>query len=407
MEHVARTRREALGALGTTAVTLGAGCQGVVPGGSDETTDSEGTTDGTESTPSITGTWPQLRHDAARTGSTDAEPPSEDVEVAWTEGCDVVPEWFVVADGATYHDCFPDLVARDGASGDEEWTETDRAVAAPVVDDGTAYAVEYVEANDDGTELETRVVAFDAATGEAAWHVVDDRGGSAALAFADGHLYHAAEGTMSKISVASQERVWQYDVDGSLAAPAVRDGTAYVAQGGAAVVDAVNADGSRRWRTDLDVTAVAGPVLGETLTYVGALDEMYALDAATGDVAWSAPVPQNVSYRPALADDTLVASGRDVHAVDATTGDERWRTSLAGTPTTEPTVAGDLAVVGDATGTVTALDVETGDTAWTVAPDPESDGQVMWGPVAVDDTVLVSTEYGDVHRLAGGESAAP
>ncbi|WP_439027743.1 outer membrane protein assembly factor BamB family protein [Haloarchaeobius sp. DT45] len=381
------SRRRTLTATGTALLSALAGCTGVLGGGS-----------GTE--PGVTGSWPQFRHDAARTGATDATPPTGEVEVAWKRRCQVEPqaraavaEWFLLEDGTEYHSCGQHVTAGDAESGDQQWATDIGFHSSPVVHDGTVYATE--QADVDG-EIQKRVVALDADTGEESWHVVDDRRSSQSLAFAEGSLYHAANTGLSKIAVESRERVWEYSAEEQLDAPAVVDEVAYVTVSDLGAVDAVGPDGARRWRGEVGESGLGFTVVGDGLVYVPGIHAVHALDAGTGEYRWTAETRQVLTYAPALAADRLFVSGKKLHALDATTGEELWTASPGGVLMTNPAVAGDLVIVGDAQGTLAAFDVTSGERRWAV----ELNGELMYGPVVVDETVLVSNEFGRVFRVA-------
>jgi outer membrane protein assembly factor BamB len=113
------------------------------------------------------------------------------------------------------------------------------------------------------------------------------------------------------------------------------------------------------WATPID--GIAQPVviaLGQRTVYTGTgAGTIYALDATTGTVQWSASVGAAVSASPALADGILyvpTADGRLV-ALD-TAGTRLWEASTGARIGVQPAVAGGVVYTGSDDGSVDAFD---------------------------------------------------
>lgn len=117
------------------------------------------------------------------------------------------------------------------------------------------------------------------------------------------------------------------------------------------------------------------PIVGEEAVYVATLADwlfrpddhenvLAALDAESGEVAWTVGFPQGLTGGPALVGDVVVVGGRDgaVHAVRD--GSVVWRTEL-GARVGTPTVYGDRVYVPDRRGNLHALGRDGGK-LWTV-----------------------------------------
>ena len=120
------------------------------------------------------------------------------------------------------------------------------------------------------------------------------------------------------------------------------------------------------WATALDGATSAPPVIGpdESTVYVGTdAGTMYALDAATGAVRWSAPVGSGIQGPPALADGVLyVAAGAgelvalDAEGCGAATCAPRWTAATGGPMVAQPAVAGGVVFTAAQDGTLRAFD---------------------------------------------------
>jgi len=167
------------------------------------------------------------------------------------------------------------------------------------------------------------------------------------------------------------------------AAPAVRDGIAYVGTAGGVLSAVKIADGSFAW------TFSAGrPIMGEALATEDALffvcdnGFLYRLDRANGKEVWrydlgdarvSRILPHSVVYdydhqapMPVLADGAILVGSGDgsFHAVDAATGARRWQVAVKGKVRSTALVAGPNVIFGTWDGELHAVDRATGRQVW-------------------------------------------
>ncbi|HYL70724.1 MAG TPA: PQQ-binding-like beta-propeller repeat protein [Candidatus Dormibacteraeota bacterium] len=110
---------------------------------------------------------------------------------------------------------------------------------------------------------------------------------------------------------------------------------------------------------------LSSPVTGGKLVYFGSGDgNVYALEAASGTLAWKFHTGNVVHASPALADGTLYVGSWDsyFYALDAASGKERWSYSNKGSwVISSPAVrAGTLYFATSDTGLVRALDAKSG-----------------------------------------------
>lgn len=300
---------------------------------------------------------------------------------------------------------------RVGSDSSVSWTAsfdaTVRTVTAPIVT-GEAVALGIAT-----TGVTGGVVAFDAADGVARWTTATERDvearpagdiearptGDAAEIFAGtngGRVYGLAAGgsrrwatSVPATAVVSTGQTgdsgvyaaefrgrvrsldprtglgrWVRETDGSLVAPVtVGDGTVYAATS-RGKVHAFTADGTERWTYAGDGSITVPPVAdGETLA-VGRLDgTAVGLDPETGTARWRADTGSPATA-VAFASGSVVVGTRagSTFAFDAATGEERWRTD---SESEIVALDADPAVYAQtSTGTISALDPETGALRW-------------------------------------------
>lgn len=206
--------------------------------------------------PTDGGDWTQEGNDAARTSYRPDGDPVTEAEAYWTldaggEGA-VVDESVVNVHGR--RDGQP-LTVRDPSTADVRR-------ASPLVE----YGVNSSPAVADGTVVVTTFIeafAYDLETGDLAWR--------------------------------------DPEMDGIQGAPTVAEGTAFVASGGfkdvPAQVRAFDlADGTERWRRELDTTRTGSVAVGGGVAYVQSRDGLHAFDAESGEVAFERSDLQNGSW---------------------------------------------------------------------------------------------------------------
>lgn len=157
-----------------------------------------------------------------------------------------------------------------------------------------------------------------------------------------------------------------------------------------------------RWHAEAGIPVRKTPTVADGRLFVGGLDEMLALDAATGERVWSVPLERRSRFNEAAAavrDGTVyVPFSETLYAFDASDGTERWSRTLADEQR-PPTVVDDTvyALAGDG-GTLHALDREDGTERWR-----RSVGQFASGAPAVGDGTVVAPGWS--REAARDESA--
>jgi eukaryotic-like serine/threonine-protein kinase len=252
------------------------------------------------------------------------------------------------------------LYCLDAATGKKLWAAPTKShtESSPAVVGNRIYA----GAGEDG------VYCLDAATGKPIWH----RGGmhiDASPAVANGRLYlGTGYGQLRALALdaATGKTAWETASDLPVwGPPAVAGGKVYFGTGNGDFVKSADAPkgavlcldaatGKQVWRRDLPDAALTAVSLAGTHAVTGCRDgKVYALDAASGTIAWSASCGGPVVASPATDGRQLyVAGGGKITALDLNDGAAGWTLDLAAQTAADvklfssPAVAGGRLYVG-------------------------------------------------------------
>ena len=236
--------------------------------------------------------------------------------------------------------------------------------SSPAVAGGTVYI-----GSGDGN-----VYALNAATGALDWSYTTGGPVDSSPAVASGTVYIVSEdGNVYALSAAAGALDWSYATGGpGDSSPAVADGLVYI--GTSEHVDALSAaTGAAAWTYDLSFsTSLSSAAVANGVVYIGDNEQnMYALKAATGAVAWDATSAGGRSS-PAVANGLVyITAGQDVEALNAATGAVDWAYN-AGifNSSSSPAVANGVVYIGSADGSVYAFGQSGGTTDGVRRPDP-------------------------------------
>jgi len=139
--------------------------------------------------------------------------------------------------------------------------------------------------------------------------------------------------------------------------------------------------------------APSAAVVVDGIAYFGsAVGSIFAINAATGEQLWSAPISaNNAASSPAVANGVVYINGDDLLAFDAKTGAKLWSSSiLGGVNTSSPAVVGGVVYAGGRV--VAAFNAETGAVLWSASPGgplsiPEDSPAVAKGMVYIGASV--------------------
>lgn len=262
------------------------------------------------------------------------------------------------------------LLAVEVESGAERWSiESGSGIVSdvlftPVVSDGVVYFGTHVNG----------FSAIDAESGDVQWtfdpHLRPyflSLPFSFGSAIVDGVAYFGAGGVLYAVDAETGTAVGSFEAAGSVSTPTAADGVLCI--GGGEHLHALDLDGlTERWRVDLGEKvwfpriaddAVYAPDDGGTLSAVG-------VDA--GDVRWRFEGDGELHTPPVFTDDTVIFGSHDgnLYAADRATGRERWRYDVgegAHFPgvAAAPTLVDDVVYFAAPGHTLVGVDAETGD----------------------------------------------
>jgi len=262
-----------------------------------------------------------FRGDAAHTGVFRSKGPRQFHRIKWKfQTGDRVVSSAVISDGVLYFGSDDgNVYAVDAANGNQVWKRaTGGPVAAtPAVAGGLVYVGSY-----DG-----RFYALDARTGATRWRFAT----AGERRFEAKHLH----GLLPKHQTIADP----FDV--FLSSPVVAAGVVYFGSGDGNVYALDAATGELKWKFQTGDVVHASPAYANGVVYVGSWDShFYAIDAATGKQKWrfdggTDPVMHNqlgFQSSPAVVDGVVYTGCRDsnLYAIDAATGKEKWRFNNAG-----------------------------------------------------------------------------
>jgi hypothetical protein len=166
------------------------------------------------------------------------------------------------------------------------------------------------------------------------------------------------------VDTATGEQQWAFETGGSVfSSPTVADGTVYVGSANGSLYAVDSATGEEQWAFETGNPVTSSPTVADGTVYVGSLDttvadetvyvgskdeNLYAVDAATGEQQWAFETGDRVESSPTVADGIVYVGSFDdnLYAVDAATGDEQWAFETGGSVASSPTVADGTVYVG-------------------------------------------------------------
>jgi outer membrane protein assembly factor BamB len=235
--------------------------------------------------------------------------------------------------------------------------------------------------------------------------------GTAVVVYAQGRL--GAQSSLVALDLGTHQPVWRFPAQGDLSqplrgAPAIDGGVVY-AGGHDGFVYAIDLnDGHLRWkfRAGGEVAAAiaveGGKVFAVGQDLKAGSTTLFAIDAVTGKQAWSTGtrglVP--VVTSPTVADGVLYVGGGNgtLRAYAADAGRVMWSTSLRGVFLAVPSLArtGDALYVMAATGAVYRIDPATGDRVWDYQFRPTS---IRGAPVVLGDFIVLGLDDGTLAAI--------
>ena len=146
------------------------------------------------------------------------------------------------------------------------------------------------------------------------------------------------------------------------------------------------------------VRAESPPTIIGGVVYLTAVNTAYTLDESTGAVLWS----YGTDRFPARDFPAVIAGGvyyfspdNSLYALDLASGEPLWSYEADSMISTTPLVAGGMVYAGTDSGSFYALDVETGELVWSLEPGD----WMMSSPMVVDGVLYAESSDGNLRAL--------
>jgi outer membrane protein assembly factor BamB len=350
-------------------------------------------------------------HDPAHSGTVAG--PEAPYAVAWE--ADVVPVTGVAADQDVVVALTKEgIAALDPADGAVVWEEGRTAGPAGVPAIGGGLVVYSSSAGST-----SQLVARDLKDGNEAWVTVVGTATSAPTISGKTVVVGTRGGEVVALELDTGVVKWRFETTGAvLGAPAVSDGlaiaAAYQSSSGTATFYGIDLETGETddtgWRyTPGVVGQPSGIAVSDELAFVGTGD-LNVRAIREGNEAWSVRAEDGFGAKqiPAATDSLILADRTNVYRLDPKTGEELWRFRLADLTrvaedgfntllASSPAVSGTTVLLGSSNGTLSGIDIESGNRIWR-----EDLGEGSVAPVAVaNDRVYAATlgEEGAVFAL--------
>jgi len=216
--------------------------------------------------------------------------------------------------------------------------------------------------------------------------------GSAA---ASGHALYAADTSTGSIR-------WSFDTAKPWLGGALILDNTIIAPSGDGTLYAFNMSGSKRWEKNLSKYALwTTPVSNGKYIYLATLDHMlYAIDAASGTIAWEKELDNGIIGSPVIVEATLYVGtlSGNLYSIDTSDGSSNWMKPLEGSIWGTPGFGDDTVYIGTVfgkAGKFYALDAANGAVKWF----RDEEGSIVAGPLVLEEQVIYVTEQGRVQSL--------
>ncbi|HZQ64268.1 MAG TPA: PQQ-binding-like beta-propeller repeat protein [Gaiellaceae bacterium] len=198
---------------------------------------------------------------------------------------------------------------------------------------------------------------------------------------------------------------WKFSTGGFVgSSPAIADGRVFFGSQNQDVYALDATTGEERWTFETGKIVFSSPAVANGVVYVGSHDgNLYALNESSGKERWRFATQGDVESSPTVAQGRVYVGSDDgkVYAVDAVTGTERWRFETGQPVFSSPTVSGRTLYVGSKDDNVYALDAATGRKLWRFT----TGGEVWSSPAVSGGLVFVGSNDHNLYALDAATGA--
>jgi eukaryotic-like serine/threonine-protein kinase len=280
-------------------------------------------------------------------------------------------------------------------------------ISSPCLAGSRLYVGEGMHGND-----VCKMYCLDAASGRKQWHFVTGGHIESSACVADGAVFFGSgdDGLYCLDAVSGKKR-WQFSGRWHIdARPAVVAGRVFVGSGVSRLhrtteFFCLDAATSRLlWRIPTELPVWGSPTLDKGQVFFGTgtgrltqsaeppekpAGVLYCIDAATGQLCWSARLDEAIFGRPAVDAEHVYFGARDgrCYCLNRRDGQRIWQADLGSPIVTTPALSAGRLIVVASGGQVACLDAGSGQTMWTfdVASHTQTRPQLLSSPIVVPD----------------------
>jgi len=164
----------------------------------------------------------------------------------------------------------------------------------------------------------------------------------------------------------SNTLLWRFKTGGKVnSSPAVSNGIIYIGSDDNNLYAIDAATGNEKWRFAMSVYESSSPSVSNGVVYIGSFDNnLYAIDAVTGKEKWRCKTGSYVQSSPAVFNGVVyIGSDDNLYAIDAGTGKEIWRFRTGSRLKSSPAVSNGIVYVGSGN-KILAIDAMMGKEKW-------------------------------------------
>jgi outer membrane protein assembly factor BamB len=278
-----------------------------------------------------------------------------------------------------------------------EFETGDWVISSPVIDGGRLYVGSF-----DGS-----VYCLDPESGEKVWEFASGhRIGTVPCVSVDRVFFGNQDGKLFSLSKDTGEKVWGFQTEGWIrSSPKLYEGTVYTAnyekgteyttQG--KVLGVNSTDGTLLWETELDDYFYSTPAIQDDVLYIGGLynGNLYAINSENGKVIWEYSGDGQIGASPVVAGDRVyIGDYSGITCLD-TSGEKVWGADTNFVAAT-PSVSDDVVYFASMDGTVFAHDRYDGKRIWM----KETDSLIYSGGLVLSKNhLLVHSTSGTLQAL--------
>lgn len=178
-----------------------------------------------------------------------------------------------------------------------------------------------------------------------------------------------------------QKELWRFKTGNvNRSTPVVMDGVVYVGSQTGILFALEAASGNLKWKFAAPSEITSSPAVAEGLVYVNSDSGFFAVEAASGRLAWQIKTGEPVAFdhrwdyfesSPVYADGAVYFGSTDgfIYAVEAKSGKGLWKYKTLGRVRSSPAVTDGVVYVGSMDGNLYAVDTATGQKKWAFSHD--------------------------------------